>query len=539
MAVLKHLAIKKRDYGDIQRYLIFKCEEGTHKPIRDKMGRMVHRDFYIQDGLNCDPFTFDAECAELNARFGKNQRKGEITAHHYIISFDPRDVKDHGLTPQKAHQLAKEFADYFFDGHQALIVTHEDGNNGSGNVHSHIVINSLRKENVLWKPYMENGRDALAGYKHHLTDKLLHRMHERLYEICERENLYTVDINHPTDKKITNREYHAQRRGQQEKDCINARIRADGYEPIHPNFETDKQQIRDAIDNAAAEARDEAEFMAILATKYKIGTRVKRGRYSFAYPKREKITTSRSLGNAHERKAILERIAANVSLHLVQHPEFAGLPRIFLIPSDLRLVVDLQACVKAQQSRAYARKVELTNLQRMAKTVAWIQENGMGTLDKLEFVKQDTEHRHRQLTSQLNQTESQLRRINRELRHVGRYHSNKKVYVRYQQAEDKQRFRAEYRSAIEAYEESAKELAIFFRDGNYPSLKELHEAKAGLVERRDALKAELKSLTADKRNMEIVWKNVQAILGTRDRTTSEVSQEQEQRTRRHRSEPSL
>ena len=31
----------------------------------------------------------------------------------------------------------------------------------------------------------------------------------------------------------------------------------------------------------------------------------------------------------------------------------------------LRLVVDLQSCVKAQQRRAYARKVELSNLQRM------------------------------------------------------------------------------------------------------------------------------------------------------------------------------
>ena len=30
MAILKHLAIKKNDYTDIQQYLIFKCEPGTH-----------------------------------------------------------------------------------------------------------------------------------------------------------------------------------------------------------------------------------------------------------------------------------------------------------------------------------------------------------------------------------------------------------------------------------------------------------------------------------------------------------------------------
>lgn len=421
MAVLKHLAIKKRDYGDIQRYLLFKCEEGTHKPIRDETGHMVPRDFFIQDGINCNPFSFDAECAELNRCFHKNQRKGEIMAHHYIISFDPRDAMENGLTPQRAHDLSMEFANHFFAGHQALVVTHTDGNNHSGNTHTHIVINSLRKLDVPFQSFMEKTRDSRAGYKHHLTDKLLHRMHERLYEICKREHLYTVEINQPANRKITDREYHAQRRGQREKDRINARIRADGYEPIHPNFETVKQQIRDAIDKAVAEERDEAEFMSILTKKHSISTHFKRGRYSFIHPEREKAITGRSLGSAYQREAILERIAANTSLRPEQRPEFATLPRIFLIPSNLSLVVDLQTCVKAQQSRAYARKVELSNIQRMARTVAWIQENGIGTLDRLTTVKENKESQYQQVSSRLHRTEADLRLLNRKIRHVGRY----------------------------------------------------------------------------------------------------------------------
>jgi len=38
-----------------------------------------------------------------------------------------------------------------------------------------IVINSLRKYDVERKPFMENGRDCLAGYKHHLTDAAVPR----------------------------------------------------------------------------------------------------------------------------------------------------------------------------------------------------------------------------------------------------------------------------------------------------------------------------------------------------------------------------
>ncbi len=514
MAVLKHLAIKKRDYGDIQRYLLFKCEEGTHKPIRDEAGRMIPRDFYIQDGLNCDPLTFDAECAELNTAFRKNQRKGEIMAHHYIISFDPKDATENGLTPQRAHGMSMEFANQFFAGHQALVVTHADGNNGSGNIHTHIVINSLRKESVECKPFMETRRDCLAGFKNHLTDKLLHRMLEELQEMCEREHLHTVDVNQPSERNVTDPEYHAQRRGQREKDRINARIRADGYEPVHPNFETVKQQMRDAIGKAAMEAKDEAEFMRILTKQHNINTQLKSGRYSFTHPKREKPITGRSLGSAYQREVILERIAANVSVKPEQRPEFATLPRVFLIPSNLRLVVDLQTCVKAQQSRAYARKVELSNLQRMARTVAWIQENGIGTMDKLASAKKEIDKRHQQMSSRLKQSESDLRLLNRKIRHVGRYYSNHKVYARYEQAGDKTRFRAERRSEIEAYEESARELKRLFPDGNYPSPKALKSAKAALMEQRDKLRTELKPLASQKRNLDIVWKNVRSILGT-------------------------
>ena len=525
MAVLKHLAIKKRDYGDIQRYLLFKCEEGTHKPILDEARCMVPRDFFIQDGLNCDSFTFDAECAELNKAFRKNQRKGEIMAHHYIVSFDPRDVEDHGLTPQKAHRLVREFAEYFFAGHQALIVTHADGNNHAGNIHTHIVINSLRKENVEWKPFMENRRDCLAGYKHHLTDKLLHRMLETLQEMCEREHLYTVDVDQPSKKNVTDREYRAQQRGQRERDVQNARIRADGYEPIHPNYETVKQQIRDAVEDAAAKAQYEYDFFAILARQYRIALRIIGGRYSFVHPDYGKPITGRSLGNACQREAVLERIAANNSPTQEHRPEYADLPSVLLVPSNLRLVVDLQTCVKVQQSRAYARKVELSNLQKMARTVAWIQENDIGTLDRLASAKEDVERQYRQVSSRLNQTESDLRLLNRKIRHVGRYYSNRKVYARYEQAEDKASFRAERRSEIEAYEESEKELKLLFPDGNYPSLKELKAGKAELTAQRDGSKAELKSLSAEKRNMDIVWKNVQTILSTGHRIMAEQPEE--------------
>lgn len=74
-------------------------------------------------------------------------------------------------------------------------------------------------------------------------------------------------------------------------------------------------------------------------------------------------------------------------------------------------------------------------------------------------------------------------------------------------------FRAEYRSQIEAYEESLKALDELFMGDDLPSLKELKEKKTALVEKRDQLQAEYKPLAAEMRNMKVVWKNVCYILG--------------------------
>ena len=160
MAILKHIAVKNSDYGQMQRYLLFQHDSHTQKPIRDENGDMILREGYLMDALNCDPFTFNTECTELNRLWHKNLGKNDRKAHHYIISFDPRDVPEHGLTAEKVQAIGVEFAKYYFAGHQALIVTHTDGHNHSGNLHCHIVLNSLRKLDVPWQDYMEEPIDA-------------------------------------------------------------------------------------------------------------------------------------------------------------------------------------------------------------------------------------------------------------------------------------------------------------------------------------------------------------------------------------------
>ena len=50
------------------------------------------------------------------------------------------------------------------------VCTHPDGHNHSGNIHVHIVINSLRIVEVPFLPYMDRPADTRAGCKHRCTD---------------------------------------------------------------------------------------------------------------------------------------------------------------------------------------------------------------------------------------------------------------------------------------------------------------------------------------------------------------------------------
>ena len=133
MATLKHINSKNADYGAAEQYLLFEHDEFTMKPVLDETGRLIPREDYRLSTLNCGGEDFAVACMRANLRYGKNQRREDVKSHHYIISFDPRDGPDNGLTVDRAQALGEKFCAEHFPGHQALVCTHPDGHNHSGN----------------------------------------------------------------------------------------------------------------------------------------------------------------------------------------------------------------------------------------------------------------------------------------------------------------------------------------------------------------------------------------------------------------------
>ena len=553
MAILKHIASKNANYAEIQRYLMFEHDEDTNKPILNENGELIPRKGYIMDGINCDSFTFDMECRELNALYRKNESYDEIKSHHYIISFDPKDTDENGLTGERAQKLGMEYARKNFPGHQTLVCTHMDGHNKSGNIHVHIVINSLRKYDVERQGFMERvsasapvgakrtstGRsapcDSRAGYKHHLSKDYLIHLKQSLMDLCHREHLHQADLLAPAAKKVTDREYHAGRRGQKKLDERNRQILADGLPIRRTAFQTQKDFLRSAIEASAVSSCSREEFQKLLLEKYNITLKVSRGRFSYLHPERGKYITGRMLGTHYEEDYLLELFGENSKSKEYRKETIAGETfnaeseqpadqpsaplqeapvSILFIKSDLRLVTNLQDCVKAQQNAAYAtNKVKLSNLKEMAKTVAYIQERGYDTRDSLEDSFSEVKNLASSSRKVLKDTEDKLRILNEQIHYTGQYLANKSVYRQFCRAKHKGQFREEHPAEIALYESARKFLQGQSADGRLPSIKLLKAEKEQLLHKKKEAQKTYHYYRDYQKELNTVCSNVDKILG--------------------------
>ena len=382
MATLKHIASKNSDYSAAETYLVYQHDEFSGKKILDEQGRPKLRESYILDTLECGEASFATACLLANRKYDKNNNPDDIKSHQYIISFDPRDAVENGLTMEKAQALGLNFCKENFPGHPAIVCTHPDGHNHSGNIHVHIVINSLRIEEVPFLPYMDRPADTRAGCKHRCTDATMEYFKAEVMELCHRENLYQIDLLHGSKNRITEREYWAQRKGQAKLDKEAAALPAEEQPAKPTKFETDKEKLRQAIRTALSSAASYGEFTAVLLQQ---GVTVKesRGRLSYLTPDRTKPITARKLGDDFDRAAVLALLEQNAHRAAEQTATVPEYPRnirerlqgkkaVQTTPEKdgIQRMVDRAAKRAEGKGVGYDRWAAVHNLKQMAATVA-------------------------------------------------------------------------------------------------------------------------------------------------------------------------
>ncbi len=519
MATLKHLGSKNADYGAAEAYLTFEHDEFTMKPTLDEQGRLIPREDYRLSTLNCGEEDFAVACMRSNLRYGKNQRREDVKSHHYIISFDPRDAADNGLTVDRAQALGEKFCAEHFPGHQALICTHPDGHNHSGNIHVHIVINSLRIAEVPFLPYMDRPADTKAGCKHRCTDAALRYFKSEVMEMCHREGLYQIDLLNGSKNRVTEREYWAQKKGQAALDKQNAPMLADGITPRQTKFETNKEKLRQTIRKALSTAASFDEFSSLLLRE---GVTVKesRGRLSYLTPDRTKPITARKLGDDFDRAAVLAVLEQNAARaaeapatpRTIKDRLQAARAEIAAPKQDgVQRLVDIAAKRAEGKGKGYEHWAKIHNLKQAAKTLNVYQEYGVTSPEQLEAAIDTAYAEMRQAGGELKTLETKLQGKKELQRQVLAYAQTKPARDGLK-AQKSEKARAAYRQAHESDFIIAEAAARYFREHGItklPARKALQAEIEQLISQKDSLyngyreqKQRFKELQTVKRNID-------------------------------------
>lgn len=247
MAICKHKSSHNVFSGAVE-YLTME-HDAKGRLLKDENGDPIPRKGCLISGINCLPETFAPLCLHDRVRFQKNA-PGAVTTHQYIISFAPSDV-ERGLTSEEVHRFARKLAAENFPGHRVLVCTHPDGSHGSGNLHAHIIVSSLRFEDRPPDPrYMRLRPDGtvkpseyLAGCAHQDTAALRKHLLAQVNGYCLSKGYMLCP--EKSAAKSSDREYLARQRG-----------------------ETRNDQLRRAIADAAATTDNWDAFVRKLHTAY-------------------------------------------------------------------------------------------------------------------------------------------------------------------------------------------------------------------------------------------------------------------------------
>ena len=390
----------------------------------------------------------------------------------------------------------------------------------------HIVINSLRIEEVPFLPYMDRPADTRAGCKHRCTDAAMEYFKAEVMELCHRENLYQIDLLHGSKNRITEREYWAQRKGQAKLDKEAAALPAEEQPAKPTKFETDKEKLRQAIRTALSSAASYGEFAAVLLQQ---GVTVKesRGRLSYLTPDRTKPITARKLGDDFDKAAVLVLLtqnahrAAEQSKAILEYPAAVkklsqGEKTTKTTPADntLQRMVDREAKRAEGKGVGYDRWAAKHNLKQMAATVTAYQQYGFSSPEELDEACSAAYAAMQESLAWLKQVEKTLNGKKELQRQVLAYSKTRPVRDGLKQQKNA-KAKAAYRQKYESDFIIADAAARYFRENGIsklPSYKALQAEIETLIQEKNSGYNDYRAKREEYRRLQTVKGNIDQIL---------------------------
>ena len=377
----------------------------------------------------CSPLTVDEEFLLSKRQYelstGRSQ-KNNVIAYQIRQSFKPGEI-----TPEEANKVGYELAMRFTKGKHAFIVaTHTDRQH----IHNHILYNSTSMDGS--RKFRDFWLSGLAVQR--LSDV-----------ICLEHNLSVIETKPYRERQ--------------------KRI-------LYPPKESNRDRLCAVIDGILRD--NPPDFESFLQRLEQEGYEVKRGKYTSVKGKRQKrFIRFRTLGAGYSEEEIRAVLDGKAEHRSRQRPAAPVREDAF------QLLIDLAA--KQDKGTGYQRWAKKFNLKEMSKSLIFLQENRLTSMDELNDKADAAVKRFHELQETIQAADSRVTELSELRTQIIHYAKTREVYAAYRKAGYSKKFRAEHEADILLHQ-AAK--AFFDKQGlkKLPRVKELNAEYAELLAQKKA-----------------------------------------------------
>ena len=403
----------------------------------------------------CSALTADEEFMLTKRQYdlvnGRRQ-KSDVIAYQIRQSFRPGEI-----TAEEANKVGYELAMRFTKGKHAFVVaTHTDRQH----IHNHVIFNSTALDGT--KKFRDFFFSALAVQR--LSDL-----------ICLEHQLSVIE-----KKPYRERQKRV----------------------LYPPKESNRDRLCGIIDTIIAEKPK--DFEVFLQKLEQQGYKAKRGKHTAVKGKGQKrFIRFQTLGTGYseeEIKAVLEGKAKH-------QPYQRTLPK----EQPFQLLVDIQGKMAEGKSVGYKKWATKFNLKEMSKTLIFLQENKIGSIEEMQERVDAATARYHELGDSIKASEKRLAEIAVLKAHIINYAKTRSIYDAYRKTGYSKRFLEAHHTEITLH----KAAKAAFDESNLktlPKVKELDAEYSKLLTKKKAAypdyrkaKEEMQELLRARRNVELFF----------------------------------
>ena len=418
----------------------------AQNPDKTQQGELV-------SSYECSPLTVDEEFMLSKRQYelatGRRQ-KSDVIAYQIRQSFKPGEI-----TAEEANKVGYELAMRFTKGKYAFIVaTHTDREH----IHNHILYNSTALDST------RKFRDFL------LSGLAVQRLSDL---ICLEHQLSVIEI-----KPYRERQKRT----------------------LYPPKESNRDKLCSVIDGILLNEKP-TDFEAFLQKLEQQGYEIKRGKHTSVKGARQKrFIRFRTLGAGYSEDEIKAVIAGEAEHrpHQKQPPK----------EQPFHLLVDIQAKLSEGKGEGYARWAKRYNLKEMSKTLIFLQENKIGSIEEMQERVNAATAQYHESGDSIKAAEQRMAEIAVLRAHIVNYAKTRPVYDAYRKAGYSKKFLEEHREQITLHQ-AAKAAFDEASLKKLPKVKELDAEYSALLSQKKAAYPAYRKARDEMQELKKAQKNVE------------------------------